>query len=265
MKKFHGNGDEAAFAEALSKLPSGVTLSWGFIKQPRRGPKGELSIEKIVAAAIEIADRDGLSAVSMSRVAQALGFSAMSLYRYITSKEDLLTLMQDAVCAVPAPPKDTIPNWREGMRVFVRLNVDVFRKHPWFADIPIAGAPLTPNTLRLVDWVLGTMRECQVSDMEKMGFIMLLSSYARANGILQRDMDLALQAGGSEEQFGGYSYSDVMKQLVKAEAYPDLYPVMQSGAYTGEANGTLDDDLDFGLERILDGIAVYLETRGQSE
>ena len=97
-----------------------------------------------------------------------------------------------------------------------------------------------------------------------MGFIMLLSSYARANGILQRDMDLALQAGGSEEQFAGYSYSDVMKQLVKAEDYPDLYPVLQSGAYSGEeVNGSLDDDLNFGLERTLDGIAVYLETRGK--
>ncbi len=264
MDKFNDRGDEAAFTEALSKLPSGVKLSWGFIKQPRRGPKGELSIEKIVSAAVEIADRDGLAAVSMSRVAQSLGFSAMSLYRYISSKEDLLTLMQDAVCAVPAPPKDSIPDWREGMRVFVRMSVGILRKHPWFADIPIAGAPLTPNSLRLVDWVLGTMRECSVTDLEKMGFIMLLSSYARANGILQRDMDLALQAGGSEEQFGGYSYSDVMKQLVKAGDYPDLYPVMQSGAYSGEeANGSLDDDLDFGLERILDGIAVYLETRGK--
>jgi AcrR family transcriptional regulator len=263
MDKFNDSGDEAAFMEALGKLPNGVILSWGFIKQPRRGPKGELSIEKIVSAAIEIADRDGLGAVSMSRVAQSLGYSAMSLYRYISSKEDLLTLMQDAVCAVPVPPKDRIPDWREGMRVFVRTSVGVFRKHPWFADIPIAGAPLTPNSLRLVDWVLGTMRECPVSDLEKMGFIMLLSSYARANGILQRDMDLALQAGGSEEQFGDYGYSDVMKQLVKKEEYPDLYPVVQSGAYTGEADSSLDDDLDFGLERILDGIAVYLDAKGK--
>ena len=92
----------------------------------------------------------------MSRVAQSPAFSGMSLYRYISSKEDLLTLMQDAVCAVPAPPKDSIPDWREGMRVFVRMRVGISRKHPWFADIPIADAPLTPNSLRLVDWVLGT-------------------------------------------------------------------------------------------------------------
>jgi AcrR family transcriptional regulator len=263
MEKFYDSGDEAALADALGKLPNGVTLSWGFIKQPRRGPKGELSIEMIVSAAVGIADRDGLSALSMSRVAQALGYSTMSLYRYVTSKEDLLILMQDAVCAIPFPPIEAIPDWREGMRVFVRMNIGVFRTHPWFADMPIAGAPLTPNCLRLVDWVLGTMRNCPVSDHEKMGFIMLLSSYARANGILQRDMDRAVQAGRSEEEFGGYGYSDAMKQLVKSDTYPHLYPVIQSGAYTGEADSSLDDDLDFGLERILDGIAVYLDARGQ--
>jgi len=90
--------------EAISALPNGVKLAWGITKQPSRGPKGELSIAKIVEAAIEIADRDGLASLSMSRVAAALGFTAMSLYRYVSGKEDLLVLMQDAVCAKLSPP-----------------------------------------------------------------------------------------------------------------------------------------------------------------
>ncbi len=87
-------------------LPRAVALSWGVAERPQRGPKRELSIERIVDAAIEIADAEGLAAVSMSRVAASLGFTTMSLYRYLTSKDDLLLLMQDTVCAVPIPSED---------------------------------------------------------------------------------------------------------------------------------------------------------------
>src|SRR3954454_975615 len=93
------------FEEAL---PRAVALSWGVAEHPQRGPKRELSIERIVDTAIEVADTDGLGAVSMSRIATELGFTTMSLYRYVTSKDDVLALMQDAVCAIPIPADDEL-------------------------------------------------------------------------------------------------------------------------------------------------------------
>ena len=74
-------------------LPRGVALSWGLDKKPKRGPKRELSLKQIVDTAIVIADKDGLSAVSMNRVAASFGFTTMSLYRYVPSKDDLVLLM----------------------------------------------------------------------------------------------------------------------------------------------------------------------------
>jgi len=257
MIKFDNAEDRAAAEEAIRVLPNGIALSWGFIKQPKRGPKGDLSIDKIVSAAIAIADKDGLAAVSMNRVAQSLGFSAMSLYRYITSKEDLLILMQDAVCVVQLPPEESVSDWRERLRTFVRICEQIFRVHPWFGDIPISGVPVTPNNLRVVDWALRSMRDFPISDSEKIGCILLLSSYARASGMLQRDIDHA----ADPEAFGGRAYTEALKRLVKPDDYPALYPVVQSGAYTGEEAEPVDDDIDFGLERVLDGIAVYLDTR----
>jgi AcrR family transcriptional regulator len=265
-KNRNHNGDEAPPTldeETLKGLPNASRLSWGIVKQQRRGPKGELSIAKIVEAAVAIADRDGLSAVSMNRVASSLGYTPMSLYRYIESKEDLLVLMQDAVCDQDIPPQCEYADWREEMRAYVAASVDVFTRHPWYSDIPIISVPSTPNTLRYVDWAMRTMRELLISDYEKMSFLLLLSSYARAVGLIRRDMILAMQAGGSFESFSGASFGPALRQLVKPEQYPSLYPFIASGVYTGEQeqDNPIRDDLDFGLERILDGMAFYLERK----
>lgn len=247
--------------ETINKLPSGITLSWGIVKQPRRGPKGELSIKKIVDAAIVIADRDGLGAVSMSRVAQSLGFTTMSLYRYITSKEDLLVLMQDAVCHIPIPQEVAGKPWRQEMSEYVWACVGIFRKHSWFGEIPITSVPLTPGNLQVIDWMLRIMRDFPINDFEKMSFILLLSSYSRACGLIARDMDRAIREGASPEMFSGLNYSAALKQLVKPDRFPYLYPILMSGAYTEEADNPIGDDLDFGLQRILDGIEHYLQQK----
>jgi len=249
-----------------SMLPGGAALSWGLVKPPQRGPKRELSIRQIVDAAIEIADRDGLSAVSMNRVASSLGYTAMSLYRYIPSKDDLLLLMQDAVCEVPLPDEDA-PDWRDNMRLFVKLSMQVFRDHPWFGDIPISGVPITPNNLRVIDWGLRFMRDFPLNDYEKISFILLLSNYARSSGLIQRDMDLALKSGSTAERFSGTDYTLALKALVKPDQFPYLYPVIMSGVYTEENPGEnpIGNDIDFGLERILDGIERYLEMKTEQE
>ncbi len=247
--------------EAFRNLPNAVRLSWGKVKQPKRGPKGELSIPQIVEAAIAIADRDGLGAVSMSRVAQSLGFTTMSLYRYVDSKDDLLVLMMDAACDIPLPPERPDEDWRQEMRDYVNATIQFIRDHPWFVDIPITSVPLTPNHLRIVDWGLRTMRNLPLNGYEKMSFVLLLSGYARNVGIVLRDMDRALKAGTAPDSFSGRGYTKELKLLVGPDRYPYLHPLVQSGVYTEESaeGNTVGDDFLFGLERILDGIEVYLQ------
>src|SRR5215468_2656297 len=83
-------------------LPASVAAAWGVRDRPHKGPKPGLSLERIVAAAVQVADAEGLAAVSMSRVAAELGTAPMSLYRYVTAKDELLALMLDAAYG-PAP------------------------------------------------------------------------------------------------------------------------------------------------------------------
>ncbi|WP_136605410.1 TetR/AcrR family transcriptional regulator [Paenibacillus dokdonensis] len=252
--------DDLTPEEVAKILPPGAALGWGLAKPPQRGPKREMSIDLIVKKAVEIADKDGLASVSMNRIASALGFTAMSLYRYIPSKDDLLILMQDAACDISLPAERTPQEWRESMREYVLGTVDVFRKHPWYGDIPILGIPITPNNLRIVDWALQSLRDMPLNHYEKMSIVLLLSSYARTYGMLQRDIDRAVLAGSSEEEFSGLNYSAALRYLIKSEDYPNLHPIVMSGAYTGENEdeNTVGNDLDFGLDRILDGIEQFL-------
>lgn len=253
--------------ENLSRLPHGAQLAWGLVKPSTRGPKGELSVDRIVEAAVGIADREGLSGVSMNRVASSLGFTPMSLYRYIKSKDDLLLLMLEAVCDIQIPEENEERGWRERLKEYVEICIQLMRAHPWFTDIPIMGVPITPNNLKLVDWPLRIIRDLPLSDYEKMSTVLLISGYSRFYGVLMRDMDRAIEAGANPDSFSGIMYGDALKRLVTPEQYPDLHPIVAAGVYTEDDGnkGEALDDFAFGLERILDGIELHVARARQSQ
>jgi AcrR family transcriptional regulator len=125
------------------------------VRSRKRGPKRELSIEGIVDAAIEIADAGGLGAVSMSSVAARLGFTTMSLYRYVSAKDDLILLMQEHGTGVRPAAEDIPPGWREALAAWhahaIAIAIAIYAAHPWLLDIPINGIPMTPNNLAWMD------------------------------------------------------------------------------------------------------------------
>ena len=115
----------------------------------------------------------------------------------------------------------------------------------------------------IVDWALRPLRHLPLNDYEKMSIVLLLSSYARSVGIITRDIDKVVRQGANPDSIIGSSYTLALKQLVKPERFPDLYPVVMSGVYMEEypSENTVGNDFDFGLERILDGIASYLDRK----
>src|SRR5690606_29277830 len=96
----------AAAAGAERPLPKSIELMWGLAPAGTRGPRRGLSLEQIVDTAIELADEEGFAALSMNKVAERLGFTAMSLYRYVDSKSTLVEIALDRVLGTPpeTPP-----------------------------------------------------------------------------------------------------------------------------------------------------------------
>src|SRR3712207_7579838 len=123
--EYPGRGDPARTIELL----------WGTRPRAARGPKPGLTIDRIVAAAIAIADADGLDGLSMRRVAGHLGVGAMSLYRYLPGRAELLDLMVDRVCGETDRPHDLPAGWRPRLEHVAQENRRLYERHPWLLGI----------------------------------------------------------------------------------------------------------------------------------
>ena len=234
------------------ELPRGVALAWGIAADPQRGPKRELSIEKIVDAAIELADAEGLAAVSMSGVATRLGYTTMSLYRYVSAKDDLIVLMNDEGFGDP-PDHDPIDeNWRAGLRHWSRSVMTTYRRHPWLLDIPIDGVPIMPNNLAWLDWGLRILAPAEMVATHAVAAVLMVSGLARWRAIIERSTTS-----------GRYAEAErlVFTELVTAERYPGLAAAIREGGLSDEE---VDDPFDFALERALDGLERAAGGRGRA-
>ena len=121
-------------------LPPGIAAAWGVRAPMTKGPRPKLTVEAIVAAGIDTADEEGLEAVSMNRVARRLGSSPMGLYRYVTSKEELLQLMVDAALGA-MPDATTAAGWRERLERCARWLADVATEHQGDRGLLALGQP----------------------------------------------------------------------------------------------------------------------------
>src|SRR5262245_20143487 len=118
------------------ELPRVLRLLWGHEEPARPGPKPGLSIQAIAAAAVRIADRDGLGAVSMARVAAELGFTTMSLYRYVASKDDLYVAMLDEAYGLPDLGDSDGLDWRQRLTAWAEAIRDGVTRRPWILQVP---------------------------------------------------------------------------------------------------------------------------------
>ena len=132
-----GGADAARPAQSAPSppLPPGLDLLWGRRGRGQRGPKPGLSVEAIVAAAIRIADAEGLEAVSMAHVADQLGFTTMSLYRHVSSKEELLQLMWNASAQGAGDLVLAGDDWRARLRTWATIQREMIDRHPWITQI----------------------------------------------------------------------------------------------------------------------------------
>ena len=239
-------------------LPGPIEAAWGLRERPVKGPRPGLSLDRIVEAGTKVADAEGLAAVSMGRVASELGSSAMSLYRYVTSKDELLALMVDAA-AHPVPEIDPGMGWRAGLERWAWAERDMYKRHPWILRIPISGPPALPGQIAWLERGLAALGGTPLEAGEKLSIILLLTGYVRNAAMLEADIGEVLRSGDQSALELMTGYGRILRRLTDAARYPALHAVIDAGVF--EAEDEPDDDFIFGLARIMDGIDALIRTR----
>ncbi|MFD7455358.1 TetR/AcrR family transcriptional regulator [Kitasatospora sp. NPDC059827] len=147
---------------------------WMRPEQAAVGRPAERSRAEITAAAVELADREGLEAVSMRRVASVLGTGAASLYRYVATRDDLLDLMTDSTASdydLPAPTGD----WQADLLAVARQTRQVMRRHPWLPAMVMSRPTLGPHGIDLLEHVLDALADHPAAHARKLEAFALLS------------------------------------------------------------------------------------------
>ena len=266
-------------------LPPGLDLLWGRRARGKRGPRPGLSADAIVDAAVQIADAEGLDAVSMARVAAKLGFTTMSLYRYVANKDELLQLMWNASATGAETLVIKGDDWRSRLRTWAIIQRDMLDLHPWVTHMPMAAPPLAPNSLHFVERGLETMDETGLPDSDKLRIIGLLSSYTLSEARMADDARRAAMAAAETELAGTEpagtepaepagdggdtgdtgdtgaepppDYGWLLRELVDERTYPRLYRLAWDPAPDGQL--TEREEFLFGIDLILDGAQALID------
>ncbi|WP_232661284.1 TetR/AcrR family transcriptional regulator [Pseudonocardia sp. TRM90224] len=223
-------------------------LVWERPEPPERPTPAPLSRERIVRAAVRLADVDGLDAVSLRKVAAELDVGPMRLYGYIATKEELLDLMVDAVHSEIRP---TGAGWREALSSLAETTRQAARQHEWLADL-IGGRPqLGPNTLAGGDAVLAAMGDIELE--------IVVPAVAAVNayvvGAVRREVAerRAERVSGMDKHEWQVAFGPYLLRTFATGRFPALARMVHDGPH-------LDPDETFrtGLQFVLDGIEARL-------
>jgi AcrR family transcriptional regulator len=223
-----------------------VELLWQLRERPTRGPKPSLTLERIAAAAMAIADAGGLDALSMQRVAADLGLTKMALYRYVAGRDELVAVMVDAAVGEPPNLAREAGGWRGKLTAYARLLWETWDRHPWIPGATVGARVMGPNEVGWVESAVRVLAETGLDGPAQLNAVQLLSGHIRN-----------AQAGGARGSLpwsADHRLDSAMADLLHAQR--DRYP-----AVTAAVDGAADTDTDarmFGLDCILDGLEMLI-------
>ncbi|MGW5365845.1 TetR/AcrR family transcriptional regulator [Actinopolymorpha pittospori] len=234
-----------------------MAVLWGRTSTPRRGPKPTLSVETIAQAGIRVADADGLVAVTMQRVAQELGVTKMALYRYVPGKVEMVALMTDV--AIGAPPATATtpdraghqpggPAWRPRLETWATRMYERFSAHPWALEATVGARPIGPNEVAWLEEVAAALADTPLGGAETLDVAAALSGQVRM---------VAQQAAAYGADSPEQSLLATLGALLAEDE--DRFPAVT--AALADTAGATDQALDFGIQRLLDGVELLISRR----
>lgn len=234
-----------------------LRLMWHGQDDSRPGPKRGVDLPTIAAAGVRIADAQGLSAVSMRRLATEVGFTTMALYRYVQSKLEVLALVMDHAYGDPPGTIAGADDWRARLSAWAHANRDVIVAHPWILEIRVTEPPLTPAQIGWLEAGLGTLAGLVLSEQEKLSSILLVDVYVRG----QAQLSIGTTPAGPDVVSATEQYSHRLRVLADPQRFPHVHAAVLSGALDDDDEDFAVDEFAFGLDSVLDGIAARIERR----
>jgi len=248
-------------AETLELIAShlGALDVWTRVEPAARRPR--YTRDEIARAAVRIADREGFDALSMRRLATALDAGTMTLYHYVRTKDELLTLVLDQIMGeVVIPADDEIPSdWRAALHMIAERSRASLERHPWILDM-MDDPPIGPNSLRHFDQTLQAVSTLPVSLTEKLDIVATVDEYVFGFCLQQRNNVHASDTGSDAGMI------DYVDGLLERGEYPHLRAIANEigvAAAWKQIAAHMRDTTRFArnLDRLLDGIEAGLADR----
>jgi AcrR family transcriptional regulator len=200
----------------------------------------------------------------MARVAGELAVTTMSLYRYVTSKDELLQLMWNA----SAQGAETLvlqgETWRERLRFWAVVQREMLDRHRWITELPMAAPPLAPNSLAFIERGLEALDGTGLNGQDALRIIGLISSYTLNEARMAHDAARAMaRAVAAEPPPAAWTFETLLRELVTEDGYPRLHAIAWSldEADLGPSGFEEQQEFLWGIERILDGVQALLDSR----
>ena len=250
--EFTGTGDPARSMALLWRTPRS--------DGSRPGPKSSLDVDTVVAAAVRLADEEGLSTLSMRRVAAELGVAAMTLYTHVPGKGELVDLMLDSVLAEVYPDERVVVSgtWRERLENVARANWELFVRHPWALHVATGRPPLGPNLMRKYELELRAVDGLGLSEVQMDLLVTVLNGFVHGTvGGVHEKVEAERATGISEDQWWAAMEPHV-ERFFDAERFPTAARVGPVAGEELQAAYVPERSFEFGLERLLDGIGVLI-------
>ncbi|QFZ20077.1 TetR/AcrR family transcriptional regulator [Saccharothrix syringae] len=226
-----------------------------------RTARKDLGVDRIVAAAVELADAEGLAALSMRRVADRLGVGTMSLYTHVPGKAELVDAMVDAVQGETERPAEVPGGWRARLTHIARQNWDLHLRHPWLLEVEAHRSVLGPGVTAKYDYELRAVDGIGLTDVEMDSVLGLVLAHVRAAARVAVEADRARRRTGLTDEQWWQAAAPFLARVLDPARFPVAARV---GAAAGQAHGAAyhgEHAFTFGLERVLDGIEALVRSR----
>jgi AcrR family transcriptional regulator len=228
-------------------------IIWMRPEKPTRGPAPTHSREEIAAVAIKIADAEGLEAASVRNIARNLGSGAMTLYRYLPTREDLWAVMIDE--ATVFEPQEPTGDLRADLTVLARRRRQNFLRHPWLAPLLATRPIIGPNYLRGMERDLAILGGCGLSIDDTIDVLNLI--YSWVSGAVQAE--LTERANAHQSGVDRHSWRMRMKPYLLSLLATGEFPYLSKMTEAAEI-AEADEQFETGLAIILDGIEARYST-----